>query len=179
MQKEHRHEHPRSAFLTFSCHERQHWMVTDPVRAVIREQLATDTRNRLIELHAWVIMANHIHLLATGHHMSVSAWMYRFKKATAFQLRSKCQLFLPPPAREGSFWMKGGGHDRTIWSWQEYWHKLEYIHFNPMRAGLCRRAEDWSWSSASDFLIRPRVGCPTLAHPPEGLVDLLWWKPSA
>ena len=178
MEKRYRHEQSRTAFLTFSCHHRQYWMTTNEVRAVIRDQLATDTRNRLIELHAWVIMANHMHVLATGDRLRASDWFRRFKQSTAFQLR---QHGLPrsPPARNGQFWMRGGGHDRTIWSWQEYWNKVEYTHFNPVRAGLCRRTEDWPWSSASDFPLRSRAGCPALAPPPEGLIDLRWWKPSA
>ena len=178
MEKRYRHEQPRTAFLTFSCHQRQYWMTTNEVRAVIRDQLASDADNRLIELHAWVIMANHMHVLATGDRLRASDWFRRFKQSTAVQLR---QHALPRslPARNGQFWMRGGGYDPTIWSWQEYWHKLEYTHFNPVRAGLCRRAEDWDWSSATDLLLRPRVGFPRLAHPPEGLEDLLWWKPPA
>jgi REP element-mobilizing transposase RayT len=179
MEKRYRHEQSRTAFLTFSCHHRQYWMTTNEVRAVIRDQLATDTHNRLIELHAWVIMANHMHLLATGQQLSVSVWIRRFKQTTAVQLRSSCHAMLPPESLLGPFWLKGGGHDRTIWSWQEYWNKVEYTHFNPVRAGLCRRTEDWPWSSASDFPLRSRAGYPALAPPPEGLIDLRWWKPSA
>jgi REP element-mobilizing transposase RayT len=116
MEKRYRHEQSRTAFLTFSCHHRQYWMTTNEVRAVIRDQLATDTHNRLIELHAWVIMANHMHLLATGQQLSVSVWIRRFKQTTAVQLRSSCHAMLPPESLLGPFWLKGGGHDRTIWS---------------------------------------------------------------
>ena len=52
----------------------------------------------------------------------------------------------------------------------------------PLQSRACRAlpaGRGLVMGSASDFLVRPRVGCPTLAHPPEGLVDLLWWKPSA
>jgi hypothetical protein len=29
--------------------------------------------------------------------------------------------------------------------------KVEYIHLNPVRAGLVERAEDWPWSSVRDY----------------------------
>jgi len=28
---------------------------------------------------------------------------------------------------------------------------VEYVHLNPVRAGLVRRAEDWRWSSFNDY----------------------------
>ena len=34
---------------------------------------------------------------------------------------------------------------------KEYHEKVEYIHFNPLRAGLAQRAEDWPWSSVNDY----------------------------
>ena len=29
--------------------------------------------------------------------------------------------------------------------------KVEYIHLNPVRAGLLKRAEEWQWSSVQDY----------------------------
>jgi hypothetical protein len=37
---------------------------------------------------------------------------------------------------------------RTV---KEYYEKVEYIHLNPVRAGLVKRAEDWPWSSVRDY----------------------------
>ena len=41
--------------------------------------------------------------------------------------------------------------DRALRSVKEYYEKVEYIHLNPVRAGLVRRAEDWPWSSVQDY----------------------------
>ena len=38
--------------------------------------------------------------------------------------------------------------------------KLEYIHANPVRAGLVRRSTDWRWSSARWYEWRQTVGVP-------------------
>ena len=32
---------------------------------------------------------------------------------------------------------------------------IEYIHMNPVRRGLVKRAVDWKWSSASWYLLDP------------------------
>ena len=34
---------------------------------------------------------------------------------------------------------------------REYHEKVQYIHLNPVKAGLVNRAEDWPWSSVHDY----------------------------
>jgi len=41
--------------------------------------------------------------------------------------------------------------DRPARTIKEYYEKVEYIHLNPVRAGLVERAEDWPWSSVRDY----------------------------
>jgi hypothetical protein len=41
--------------------------------------------------------------------------------------------------------------DRALRSTKEYNKMVEYIHLNPVRAGLVQRAEDWPWSSVGDY----------------------------
>ncbi|MGO8735654.1 MAG: transposase [Terriglobia bacterium] len=41
--------------------------------------------------------------------------------------------------------------DRALRTVKEYYEKVEYIHLNPVRAGLVKRAEEWQWSSAHDY----------------------------
>ena len=38
--------------------------------------------------------------------------------------------------------------------------KLQYMHMNPVRAGLVERAIDWRWSSARWYFERRPVGLP-------------------
>ncbi len=41
--------------------------------------------------------------------------------------------------------------DRALRTVKEYQEKVEYIHGNPVKAGLVSRAEDWPWSSVQDY----------------------------
>ncbi|MGA2606070.1 MAG: hypothetical protein ABSH01_01280 [Terriglobia bacterium] len=41
--------------------------------------------------------------------------------------------------------------DRALRSVKEYDEKVEYIHLNPVRAGLVSRPEDWRWSSYNEY----------------------------
>jgi hypothetical protein len=41
--------------------------------------------------------------------------------------------------------------DRALRTVEEYTEKVEYIHLNPVRAGLVSRPEDWQWSSYNEY----------------------------
>ena len=41
--------------------------------------------------------------------------------------------------------------DRALQTVQEYNETVEYMHLNPVRAGLVSRPEDWRWSSYNEY----------------------------
>ncbi|MGH9448453.1 MAG: transposase, partial [Terriglobia bacterium] len=41
--------------------------------------------------------------------------------------------------------------DRALRTVEEYNAKVEYIHWNPVKAGLVSRPEEWAWSSVHDY----------------------------
>ncbi|HEY2837601.1 MAG TPA: hypothetical protein VGJ26_00520, partial [Pirellulales bacterium] len=49
-------------------------------------------------------------------------------------------------------------HSFEIFEQKKVDEKLEYMHLNPVRAGLAKRAVDWQWSSARWYLEGRDVG---------------------
>jgi hypothetical protein len=41
--------------------------------------------------------------------------------------------------------------DRALRTVKEYNEKVQYIHLNPVKAGLVSRLEGWPWSSVHDY----------------------------
>jgi len=98
--------------------------------------------NNLFNLHAWVIMPNHIHLLFTLlENNSLAEIMHVIKGRTARQ----ANLILK---RKGSFWGREY-FDRFIRNQQHYGFVLNYIEYNPVVVGLCKNPHDWPFSSAA------------------------------
>lgn len=64
----------------------------------------------------------------------------RFKTATESHSRNK----------NYQFWQYGS-HAEEIYSEKFMWSKLDYIHLNPVRAGLVVKASDYIYSSASNY----------------------------
>jgi len=113
-----------------------------------RPDIATLVENALLHfdgtryrLHAWVIMPNHVHVLATPlHGNSLSAIVHSWKSYTA----KEANRIL---GREGAFWLEEY-FDRVIRDEIHYGKVVEYIEQNPVKAGLCSEATEWKFSSA-------------------------------
>lgn len=65
----------------------------------------------------------------------------RFKVAAQSHSRNK----------EYQFWQYGN-HAEEIYTNEFMWSKLDYIHLNPVKAGLVAKASDFVYSSASNYV---------------------------
>jgi putative DNA methylase len=93
-------------------------------------------------LLAWVIMPNHVHvIIETMKAHSLSKVVHSWKSYTANFANRILQ-------REGAFWGEDY-FDRFIRNNEHFAYALQYVHNNPVKAGLCKRAQDWKFSSAS------------------------------
>lgn len=107
------------------------------------------------QLIAWVIMPNHVHVLVeplTPLFKIVQTW----KSISARWLLAEnagLQLGIPHPHQ---VWMREYW-DRFIRDERHLRNVIDYIHQDPAKAGLCRSATGWPWSSAgrSDAIVAP------------------------
>jgi type I restriction enzyme R subunit/putative DNA methylase len=97
-------------------------------------------------LHAWCIMPNHVHVLVEPI-FDLATIVQGWKSYTArWILNQDARLDLGIPASQG-FWMREYW-DHYMRDENHYLTAVDYIHDNPVKAGLCRKKEDWRWSSA-------------------------------
>ena len=129
-----------------------------------------------MEMVGFVFMPEHVHLLVypTAANPSISRYLARIKQPFSKQIKdvlvahgSRLLSRLTVRERPGKdcfrFWQEGPGFDRNLFSPDAISLALEYIHNNPVRRGLCRRAVDWRWSSARYYLdVPPRQQYPNL-----------------
>jgi REP element-mobilizing transposase RayT len=119
-------------------------------------------------LYGYVIMSNHIHLIIQSEDGKLSDLIRDFKKFTAKNILDKIQA-VPESRKEWmlerfklaaekhtrnknyQFWQYGN-HAEEIYSNKFMWSKLDYIHLNPVRAGLVEKASHYIYSSASNYI---------------------------
>jgi putative DNA methylase len=92
-------------------------------------------------LAAWVVMPNHVHLLATPRAPhTLSDIMHSIKSFTAKEANKLL-------SRRGTFWQEEY-FDRYIRDHEHYEQVIRYIEENPVKAHLCRTSHEWPFSSA-------------------------------
>ena len=91
------------------------------------------------ELHAYVVMANHVHLLATP--IAHPTKLLRSLKSYTARRANKTLH------RSGPFWQKET-YDHWVRGDKEHGRVSAYIESNPVKAGLVAKPEDYRWSSA-------------------------------
>ena len=156
-------------FLTFSCYRRMPLLSKDRSRIWLIESLQDARQKHALDLWAWVIMLEHVHLLIwprlPGYKTKrILADVKRpvGQKAIA-SLEVQCAAFVERLTVRNAnrtyrhFWQPGPGQDRNVYDAETAHHLVEYIHGNPVRRGLVGRAEDWPWSSAADWAGRADV----------------------
>jgi REP element-mobilizing transposase RayT len=115
-----------------------------------------DRISRDYDLHSFIVMANHVHLLITPL-VDVSKMMQSIKKFTARECNKVLGLTGQP------FW-QDESYDRLVRDGTEFRRISRYIEMNPVNAGIVTTPEEFLWSSARPIANRPQV-----ANPPHGL----------
>ncbi|GAB63256.1 MAG: hypothetical protein DWB56_02980 [Candidatus Jettenia sp.] len=117
----------------------------------------------LFKLYAYVILENHLHMIAASEELSKN--IGRFKSYTARRIIDSALLgkitWLLNQLQEEK---KSFKRYRTHQLWQEGFHpqriqseammrqKIEYIHYNPVRSGYVDDPVSWIYSSARNFI---------------------------
>jgi putative transposase len=162
--------------FTFFCYRRLKLLNRDRSRKWFVDPLDTARRKHQLELWAYVIMPEHVHVLFAP-------------LDAAYRIRIILQSIKQPPMRRAinwlrennpawldrlraptngdlHFWQPGGGYDRNVNSASTAWNIVNYIHENPVKRGLVNRSVDLPWSSARWYAGEGDVMLPMDATPP-------------
>jgi REP element-mobilizing transposase RayT len=122
-------------------------------------------------IHSWCLMTNHLHLVASSRDGNLSDIIRDFKK---FSSRQLIEEISKNPRESRKRWMlpvfmKHGNNNSRNKTYQ-FWiqdncpmelllprftaQKIDYIHNNPVKAGIVRRPEDYLYSSAVNYEYR-------------------------
>ena len=117
------------------------WLKDERVAQCVADALRYGERElHLYELRAWVLMANHVHILIYPK-ANLSRITKAIKNFSARQANAILGLTGQP------FW-QDESYDHWVRGAEEMGKIVCYIEQNPVVAGLVGRAEDWRWSSA-------------------------------
>ena len=123
-------------------------------------------QNKGLSIFAFVIMSNHIHLLAQSEMGDLSGTIRDFKNYTSKKFLERINDGVESRRK----WMKmvfeyhgrfknkqtnqiwtHGNHAELIYTQKFIEQKVDYIHNNPVRAGIVSKPEDYLYSSARNY----------------------------
>lgn len=147
-------------FFTATNLEWKKLLSHDHYKDIIINSLRFLVVNERIKLYAFVLMDNHIHLIwqmMFGHQRKDVR--RDFLKFTANQIKSDLikhnpqfleQFLVNANDRKYQFWERNPLHIELRKS-SIFNQKLEYIHWNPVKAGICQTPEEYLYSSAKFY----------------------------
>ena len=155
-------------FVTFTIVDWVDIFIRPVYKQLIIDSLTYCCQNKGLDLHAYCLMTNHLHLLAAARHPDKLPDIIRdFKKHTNKQIIS----LIEQENESRRDWMlyrfkyhaKYNSRIKDYKVWQDGYHgiacdnpkilmqKLDYIHNNPVKAEIVAEPEHYLYSSASNY----------------------------
>src|SRR5882724_6017363 len=168
-------------YITIVTKDRLAVFRTDEMKEVLCRAIDEARKSAGFLLFAYVVMIDHLHLL-TSRPSTTSDVLRVLKGLTARRVIDylKVNNYLSSLAKL-AHQERERNYRHSLWQTEKnvfpifsegmFMEKLNYIHQNPVRAGLVERATDYLWSSA-----RIWQGCPSEIEPLQMDKDLIYWR---
>lgn len=148
-------------FVTFTVHQWVDVFTRRVYADLLLENLRYCQQHKGLKIYAWVIMSNHCHFILRTEGFKLSDVIRDFKKRTFKKIFKAIENNELESRKRWLLWLLK--RDDHIWFWEEGYHgeeiisqkfcdsKVNYIHMNPVRAGLVEKEEEYLLSSCADF----------------------------
>lgn len=147
-------------FFTATILNWKHLLKEDEYKDIIIDCLKFMVDDKRVEVNAFIIMSNHVHIIWQPlQHYTLTQIQTSFVTYTAKAIKKKLLQHKPDVLET----LKVNKYDRTYQIWKReplsielftektFMQKLEYIHNNPVAAGLVSFAEEYKYSSAKFY----------------------------
>lgn len=137
---------------------------------IFSEELTRTNKDHKLQIHSFVLLNNHYHLIASTPQANISQCMHQFMSRTSRRLTKEGNRINETFA---------GRHFKCILQHQNYFlNAYKYNFRNPVAAGLCELVEDYPYSTLSGALGKTKISIPvcedtTLLCDPQGTLNWL------
>ena len=130
-------------------------LLREPRFAVLVQNALFHGDGQRYRLIAWAVMPNHVHVLIEQQAgWSLGRVLNSWKSFTAHEI---VRLLARPAETAKQVWQREYW-DRFIRDEIHLLKAIEYIHNNPVKAGLVRAANEWPWSSMHEAAVPGSAG---------------------
>lgn len=123
---------------------RQRTFFSDADYQAYRDLLAEQLPHACVDVWAYCLMPNHVHLILVPHRSDALAKLLRKTHARYAQRVNQMHGW------QGHLWQER--FHSFVMGEEHLLAAVKYVELNPVRAGLCNRADEWPWSSVHHHL---------------------------
>lgn len=131
--------------ITAGTYQRQHFFDSPERLTILHDRLLDLAQDYGCQLQAWAVLSNHYHIVTDSPDdpSMLSTMIRQLHWETAVAVNDLDGT----PGRKVwfNYW------DKHLTFEKSYLARLNYVHYNPQKHGLCLDAEDYIWCSASWF----------------------------
>jgi REP element-mobilizing transposase RayT len=159
----------RPHFITFSVVDWIDVFSREYYKEILVESIKFSITNKGLIVHAWIIMPNHVHMIVSaiaGH--DLTGIIRDIKKFTSRKITDAIEENVQESRKHWMLWLfksaaAKNSNNNKFQFWQQDNHpvelttnemmdqRLEYLHENPVKAGLVWEPADYKYSSAIDY----------------------------
>lgn len=151
-------------FVTFSCYRRRRLLDHDHPKRIVLGVLNRQLSRQQAICVGFVLMPDHVHAVVwfpeTG---QLSRFLHGWKRLSSYEIgrwyRALAAEYTRDMSESDPVWQRKY-YFFEIYSEKKLREKINYMHQNPVRAGLVEKATDWKWSSARWYEQHKPVGVP-------------------
>ena len=135
---------------------------------ILIESLRFCIKQKGLEVYSWCIMSSHAHLIIGSNDKRIEDIVRDLKRHTSKEILKAIEANPQESRKDWMLWMferagKRNPNNKTYQFWQQNNHpielfdnaimeqKLDYIHNNPVEAGIVNEPEHYIYSSAKDY----------------------------
>ena len=137
-------------------------------KEILLDSLRFCQKNQALNIHAWVLMTNHLHLICSAKDGNLGLVIKNMKSFTALKMID-CIINNHQESRKDwmlNYFEASGLNIKSNYKYQFWQHenqpvlldnekmfkqRLNYLHENPVKAGFVSAPEHWLYSSAYDY----------------------------
>ena len=140
-------------FFTVVTYQRRTFLCDERVRKALRAAVRKVQSRYPFKIDAWVLLPDHFHCIWTLPYLD-SNFSLRIRLLKRY-LTQVCSCFLhqdklSTPSRrrrkESTIWQRRYW-EHHIRNEKDFGHHMDYIHYNPVKHGLCQSPLDWPFST--------------------------------
>ncbi len=158
----------RLHFISFSVVNWIDALTRPQYKDIIVESAKYCIKNKGLEIYAWCIMTNHVHMIIGTNKNKMENIVRDLKRHTSKKILDAIETNQQESRKDWMLWMferagKRNPNNQKYQFWQQnnqpielstnemMDQKLNYIHENPVKEGLVAKPEDYLYSSAIDY----------------------------